>query len=205
MKLDKWILTVLLGCAMQGASAAGYDFSLAASQACPGLDRFTPTHNVGEVMTEVRAMPHDFEDANPANQSGCRPHYGSYLQMSRSGPSCRIFDNEAIGVVLFGMEDSQVKSLLNNGALLYFLADADDARERAAKRLRAEGFVRVADADYAGLLGRPLATNEQLDIYRKGELLVTLNRDARQHRFSAMISDRAMLKIVNRDETNCPK
>ncbi|MDN7751516.1 hypothetical protein [Burkholderia gladioli] len=208
MKLDKWILAVSFGCLAHAASAAGYGFSInntASLPACPGLDRFTPTHNVGEMMTELRAIPHDVEDANPATQSVCTPHYGSYLQMSRTGPSCRIFDGEALGVALFGMEDSQVKSLMGNGALLYFLSDAGDAAQRVARRLRADGFARLPDADYAGLIGRKRSPDEQLDIYRRGDLLVTLTRDARQHRFSAMISDRSMLKIVNRDETACAK
>ncbi|MBN3725055.1 hypothetical protein [Burkholderia sp. Ac-20379] len=205
MTFDKWILAVTLACAAHAASAAGYGFSLSSTQSCPGLDRFTSNHSVGDVMTELRTMPHDVEDANPANQSACTPHYGAYLQSSKSGPSCRIFGDDAIGVALFGMEDSQTKSLMGNGALLYFLSDAAGAPERVGKHLRAEGFARVPDADYPGLIGRKLAASEQLDIYRKGDLLVTLNRDLKQHRLSAMISDRSMLQIVNRDESKCGK
>ncbi|GAB7535405.1 hypothetical protein [Burkholderia sp. 3C] len=205
MTFDKWILAVTLGCAAHAASAAGYGFSLTSRQDCPGLDRFTSDHRVGDVMTELRALPHDVEDANPANQSACTPHYGAYLQSSKSGPSCRIFGDDALGVALFGMEDSQTKSLMGNGALLYFLADAAGAPERVAKRLRAEGFTRLPDADYPSLIGRKLTASEQLDIYRKGDLLVTLNRDLKQHRLSAMISDRSMLQVVNRDEASCAK
>jgi hypothetical protein len=205
MTFDKWFLAATLACAAHAASAAGYGFSLTSKQNCPGIDHFTSDHRVGDVMTELRTLPHDVEDANPANQSACTPHYGAYLQSSKSGPSCRIFGDDAIGVALFGMEDSQTKSLMGNGALLYFLSDTTGAPERVANRLRAEGFARLPDADYPGLIGRKLTASEQLDIYRKGELLVTLNRDLKQHRFSAMISDRSMLQVVNRDESKCGK
>ncbi len=202
MRIDKWILAVSLGCLAPLASAANYGFSVA-TQACPGLDHFTSAHTVGDTMTELRAMPHDVEDASPARQSACTPHYGSYLQMSQSGSTCRLFDTDAIGVALFGMEDSQAKSLMGNGALLYFMSDTADVHARIVKRLRAEGLAHVPEADYPGLLGRKLAPGEQLDIYRKGDVLVTLNRDVKQHRFSAMISDASMLKVVNRDESHC--
>ncbi|MDC6133011.1 hypothetical protein PPH41_35350, partial [Burkholderia gladioli] len=66
MKLDKWILAVSFGCLAQAASAAGYGFSInnpASLPECPGLDRFTPTHNVGVGLTELRAIPRDGEGA----------------------------------------------------------------------------------------------------------------------------------------------